>query len=403
MGFFTGLKDFFFSNDVNEELKQFKNIGTEKDKKESEFGEGFENPIFAAAGLITNQFYDKYLYQKLDTKLKKIEEYRRIAANAEISDVIEDAVIESTMPNDSDEIFKLVFRDEKLEKNKNANKNIMNEFNELIYNRLRLNTKIQNYMEDYFIDGELYLENVIDVNNSKRGILYWKKLPTETMDFIYNYEKSMVEGYIQHLKMGTSNSLIRSIEDARNNKDIIVFNKSQISYMNYGKFSPVDRTKVFGYLEKARKPFNQLNMLETSVIIYRLVRAPERFVFNIDVGNMPRDKAMQFVEKMKQKLSTKESFDPETGLLKKATNVMSISENFFLPTSSSGRASSVSTVGGNPSGFAELGDIYYFQKKLYKALKYPITRVQNTQDNRSGDNLFGGGSNFGEIPRDEIK
>jgi hypothetical protein len=223
------------------------------------------------------------------------------------------------------------------------------------------------------------------------------------MDFIYNYEKGMTDAYIQYLKGGLTNTLIRSIEDARNCKDIIVFDKSQIAYVNYGKFSPVDRTKVFGYLEKARKPFNQLNMLETSVIIYRLVRAPERFVFNIDVGNMPRDKAMQFVEKMKQKLSTKESFDPETGLLKKAVNVMSISENFFLPTSSSGRASSVSTVGGNPSGFAELDDIYYFQKKLYKALKYPITRVQNAKDGHSGDSLFGGSSNFGEIPRDEVK
>ena len=172
MGFFTGIKEFFFSNDVNEELKQFKNIGSEPDRKESEFGEGYENPLLASAGLIAHQFYDKYLYQKLDTKIKKIEEYRRIACNAEISDVIEDAVIESTMPNDQDEIFKLVFRDEKLEKNKNAVKNIQNEFNELVYNRLRLNTKIQNYMEDYFIDGELYFENIIDTNNAKRGILY---------------------------------------------------------------------------------------------------------------------------------------------------------------------------------------------------------------------------------------
>lgn len=307
------------------------------------------------------------------------------------------------MPDSEDKIFKLCFRDEKLEKNKNAYKNIVNEFNELVYNRLRLNTKIQNYLEDYYIDGELYLENVIDTNNTKRGILYWKKLPTETMDFVYNYDSGQVEAFLQYLRGGITNVHIKSVEDLKNNNDVIVFNTAQIAYMNYGKFSPVDRTKIYGYLEKARKPFNQLNMIETSVIIYRLVRAPERFVFNIDVGNMPRDKAMQFVEKMKQKLSTKESFDPETGLLKKAVNVMSISENFFLPTSSSGRSSSVTTVGGNPSGFAELDDIYYFQKKLYKALKYPITRVQNTKENRSGDSLFGGSSNFGEIPRDEVK
>lgn len=401
MGILGSIKSWFSSDDVNEELKQFKNIGSENERKASEYGEGYENPLMASAGLITHQFYDKYLYQRLDTKIKKIEEYRRIASNAEIADVIEDAVIESTMPDNEDKIFKLIIRDDKLEKNKNALKNIENEFNELVYNRLRLNSKVQNYFEDYLIDGELYLENVIDTANTKKGILYWKKLPTETMDFIYNYETGQTDAFIQYLKSSVSN--IRSVEDARGNKDVILFDTSQISYMNYGKFSPVDRTKIFGYLEKARKPFNQLNMLETSVIIYRLVRAPERFVFTIDVGNMPRDKGMQFVEKMKQKLSTKESFDPETGLLKKAVNVMSISENFFLPSSSSGRGSQVSTIGGNPSGFAELDDIYYFQKKLYKALKYPITRVQNTKENRSGDSLFGGSSNFGEIPRDEVK
>ena len=402
MGVLSGIVNFFSGGKIDEELKQFKNVGSETTKKESEYGEGYENPLMSA-GLISNQFYDRYLYQKLDTKVKKLEEYRRIASNTEIADVIEDAIIESTMPDSEDKIFKLCFRDEKLEKNKNAYKNIVNEFNELVYNRLRLNTKVQNYFEDYFIDGELYLENVIDTNNTKRGILYWKKLPTETMDFVYNYDSGQVEAFLQYLRGGITNVHIKSVEDLKNNNDVIVFNTAQIAYMNYGKFSPVDRTKVYGYLEKARKPFNQLNMLETSVIIYRLVRAPERFVFNIDVGNMPRDKAMQFVEKMKQKLSTKESFDPETGLLKKAVNVMSISENFFLPTSSSGRSSSVTTVGGNPSGFAELDDIYYFQKKLYKALKYPITRVQNTKENRSGDSLFGGSSNFGEIPRDEVK
>lgn len=402
MGVLSGIVNFFSGGKIDEELKQFKNVGSETTRKESEYGEGYENPLMSA-GLISNQFYDRYLYQKLDTKVKKLEEYRRIASNTEIADVIEDAVIESTMPDSEDKIFKLCFRDEKLEKNKNAYKNIVNEFNELVYNRLRLNTKVQNYFEDYFIDGELYLENVIDTNNTKRGILYWKKLPTETMDFVYNYDSGQVEAFLQYLRGGITNVHIKSVEDLKNNNDVIVFNTAQIAYMNYGKFSPVDRTKIYGYLEKARKPFNQLNMLETSVIIYRLVRAPERFVFNIDVGNMPRDKAMQFVEKMKQKLSTKESFDPETGLLKKAVNVMSISENFFLPTSSSGRSSSVTTVGGNPSGFAELDDIYYFQKKLYKALKYPITRVQNTKENRSGDSLFGGSSNFGEIPRDEVK
>jgi hypothetical protein len=220
------------------------------------------------------------------------------------------------------------------------------------------------------------------------------------MDYFYDYEQAKIAKFIQYKKLNVSKPSL--LKDIKKDNDYISFYPSQISYCNYGKFSPFDKSKTFGYLEKVIKPFNQLNMLETSVIIYRLVRAPERFVFTIDVGNMPRDKALRFVEKMKQKLSVKETFDPNTGILKKAVNTMSISDNFFLPTSSSGRGSNVSTVGGNASGFSELDDIYYFQKKLYKALKYPLSRIQNRQEGNSADNIFGG-SNYGAIPRDEVK
>lgn len=91
---------------------------------------------------------------------------------------------------------------------------------------------------------------------------------------------------------------------------------------------------VIGYLEKARQPYNQLKLLETSIVIYRLVRAPERLVFKIDTGNMPISKAMKFTEEMKQKLQRKVSYDPSTGNMTNSPNVLSMLENFFLPTSS---------------------------------------------------------------------
>jgi hypothetical protein len=222
------------------------------------------------------------------------------------------------------------------------------------------------------------------------------------MHYIYDYENSKIKYFIQYLKPNIGNININDLESLEKNDDVVVFYPSQINYMKYGIFPGMDKTRVFGYLEKVRKPFNILQMLETSLIIYRLIRAPERFVFEIDTGNMPRDKALSFVDKMKRKLSVKESFNTDTGQLERNTNIMSLVDNFFLPKSSSGRGSSVSSIGGNVQGFTELDDIYYFQRKLYNALKYPISRIQNRQENRSGDNLFGG-SNFGEISRDEVK
>jgi hypothetical protein len=117
---------------------------------------------------------------------------------------------------------------------------------------------------------------------------------------------------------------------------------------------------------------------------------------------MPKDKALKFVEKIKTKFYKKQTYNPETGRLTQEPNVMAILENFWLPQSADGRGSSVETVGGNPAGFAELDDIYYFARKLYRALKYPLSRVTAQQEKQESQILFGGTS-VGEISRDEIK
>jgi hypothetical protein len=251
-------------------------------------------------------------------------------------------------------------------------------------------------MYTYYIDGRIYTENIINEANHKQGIIGNKKLPSETMDIVYD-KYGRIEAYYQYLKPNTKKP--ENIEEAKKDKNVIVFYPSQVNFIPY----QYGRTKqrIFGYLEKCKIPYNQLKLLETSMIIYRIVRAPERFVFKIDTGNMPRDKAMRYVEKIKQKMNKKESFDPSTGTLVNNNDVLSIQDNFYLPQGEN-RGSDISTIGGSNIGFSELDDIYYFQKKLYKALKYPISRVENKQENRSSDNLFRGNS-MGEIARDEIK
>jgi len=188
-------------------------------------------------------------------------------------------------------------------------------------------------------------------------------------------------------------------EEAEKEKDIIVFEPQQINFIPF-KFG---RTKnsIIGYLEKCKTAYNILKLLETSLVIYRIVRAPERLVFKIDVGNMPRDKGMKFVEKVKQKMNNKQSFDPNTGTLINANETLSILDNYFIPQSDN-RGSDISTIGGNSNAFTDLGDIHYFHKKLYRSLKYPISRVEKQHGEQSDDVLFRGRS-MGEISRDEIK
>jgi hypothetical protein len=254
-------------------------------------------------------------------------------------------------------------------------------------------------LQSYYIDGRLFYERIIDPNNKKKGIIGVKQLPSETMDFNYDPVTGKILFFVQHLSNRPKQ--VSSIEEAEKEKGMIGFYPNQIGFINYGRYG-VNRKQILGYLEKCKQPFNQLKLLETSVIIYRFVRAPERLVFKIDTGAMPLEKAMKFVEKIKQKMNQKIEFDPGTGEINSKSNILSILQNFWMPMSSDGRGSDVTSIGGNPSGFAELDDLYYFQRKLYRALKYPMSRVSAMHEKRESDVLFPGRS-MGEISRDEVK
>jgi hypothetical protein len=248
----------------------------------------------------------------------------------------------------------------------------------------------------YYVDGRIYYERI---GKNKYGITGLKKLPSETMDYVTGKD-GKVEFYVQYLTK--DGKLPPTIEEAKKDPNIIVFYPAQISYVNYGLFGNSQKD-VIGYLEKCKQSFNQLKLLETSVIIYRIIRAPERLVFKIDTGNLPRDKAMKFVEKMKNSMQQSETYDPESGQMINKPAVLSILENFYLPQSADGRGSDISTIGGgNFAAFSQLDDIYFFQRKLYRALKYPMSRISKTFGGNEQDILFAGSAS-GPITRDEIK
>jgi len=399
--------NFFKKKEIlTESTKSFKNKGKSgvSDKYiENTRGEGFDDIYDVGYGKETvstfNNFYNNYINVAFNTKRVKVSNYRIMADMPEISSVIEDICIESTQEDQEGKILNLEIINTEIKENKNIMKNIMEQFDELFHKNLRINDNIIDYIRTYYIDAELFLEKVINKVKPSQGILKLKKLPTETIDYRISKKTGEVEAFFQYKKPNIKEP--NSIEEAESDEDIIVFYPEQISYINYGIFAG-SKKNVIGYLEKSKQPFNQLKLIETSIIIYRIVRSPERLVFNIDTGAMPRDKAMKFVEKIKKKLSQKVEFDSQSGTLKNQPNITSLIENYFLPQSSDGRGSSISSVGGNPSGFSELDDLYYFARKLYIALKYPMSRVINSEERRPNDTLFMG-SNTSEITIDEIR
>jgi len=407
MGFWNFWQNNKDSQELSESIKAFANKG-EKDltlaQANKQTGEGYDENMFVNGfGNIGtssfNLFYDKYINRQFESEIKKIQEYRQMAELTEIADVIEDVTNESTQQDEDGMVLHLDIVDDDIIKNENIVNNIMDEFHELFYETLNIQDKIWDLMRTYYIDGRVYFEKVINESKHKDGIINIKKLPSDTMDFELNGKTGKIVAYYQYLKKNVKRP--KSIEDAEADPDIIVFYPEQIGFIDYGIYGN-NRYDIKGYLDKAKIPFNQLKLLETSVIIYRIVRAPERFVFRIDTGAMPMEKAMKFVEKVKQKMTKKQTYDPNTGRLSQEPEVLSILDNFYLPQSADGRGSQIDTIGGNSSGFTELDDIYYFQRKLYRALKFPMSRVSAVEENRSGDVLFGGQS-FEEISRDEIK
>lgn len=394
------------SKRVDESMKQFVGKGDQPTQAElnATRGEGVEDYLlisgYGSMGYGSlNSFYNRYINKVFESEVMKIMEYRKMAEYPEIGDVIEDAVNESTLTNDENKVFRLEIYDSTLAKSKNAVKNLYKEFDELFYRRIEIDKMIDDLLRTYYIDGRVYYERIIDKNRPGRGIMAIKKLPSETMDYAYDPRDGHIINYYQYLAPNTKRPLNRA--EAEKDPRIVIFEPEQIGLVHYGVYGKT-KAEIYGYLEKARVPYNQLKLLETSVIIYRIVRAPERFVFKIDTGNMPKDKAMKFVEKIKTKFIKKQTYDPQSGALTHEPEVLSILENFFLPQSADGRGSAIETVGGSSIGFTELNDVYYFARKLYRALKYPASRVTAGQEKREAE-IVVGGSHTGEISRDEVK
>lgn len=321
-------KNLFYQEPVNEALKPFKNKSSHSDIQ----GEGFEDiriiTGFGNTGTGSfNIFYDREINKELKTDREKINEYRKMYEMPEIGDVVENAALESTQEDENGNIITLEFKDEELEKNENIKKNINIEFEKLFKERVKFKKVINDWFITLLVDGKVFLENIINKNKPSLGVLSIKKLPTHTMDYDLDPVTGRVIYFYQFLSDNAKKP--KNLEEAEQSDKIVVFYPDQITFIDSGIYGK-NKKDVLGYLHKCRQPFNQLRLLETSVVIYRLIRSPERLVFKIDTGNMPKDKAMKYVEKIKNKFTNKQVYDPNTGNLANSTDVTSILENYFL-------------------------------------------------------------------------
>ena len=299
--------------------------------------------------------------------LQNIKQYRAVAVHPEVDAAIEDIVNES-ITSEHGLPVELILDD--VETSDSIKKAIQQEF-ENICGMLNMHELGHDIFRRWYIDGRLYHHLVVDENNLKAGIQEIRPIDSAKIRKVKEVKKkkdpvtgaSLVEGvnefYIFQDKPGGTNQGVKLSPDS-------------ISYTTSGLLDP-DRKRVVSFLHKALKPINQLRMMEDSLVIYRLARAPERRIFYIDVGNLPRGKAEQYMKDIMARYRNKLVYDANTGAIKDDRKHMSMLEDFWLPRREGGRGTEISTLPGGEN-LGQSDDIIYFQKRVYKALNVPGNR-----------------------------
>jgi hypothetical protein len=344
------------------------------------------------------------------TEFDLIKRYREMALHPECDSAIEDIVNEAIVSDTNDSPVSIELSN--LNASDGIKKKIREEF-KYILELLDFDRKSHEIYRNWYVDGRLYYHKVIDLKKPHEGIQELRyidaikmrhvrqqrqtekdrlrnRLANVNVDDPMNYEFPEIEEYfVYNPKMTYPTSNPSSLGGTSG----IKFSKDSITYCTSGL---VDRNKgsTLSYLHKAIKSLNQLRMIEDSLVIYRLSRAPERRIFYIDVGNLPKVKAEQYLRDVMMRYRNKQVYDSSTGEIRDDKKFMAMLEDFWLPRREGGRGTEISTLPGGQN-LGEITDIEYFKKKLFRSLNVPPSRM----DGEGGFNL----GRSSEILRDEVK
>ena len=349
-----------------------------------------------ATSFIAGGYHGTYvdLDGNFKTEYDMVVKYRMMAMHPEVDSAIEDIIQEAIVTDQNDSPVQIDLAN--LDVSESVKNMIRDEF-DYIKNLIGFDTKAHEMFRRWYIDGRLYYHKVIDLKRPQDGILELRyvdpqkikkvrqinKIP-KTADQFQSLDYGKVDEYFIYNPKGLRNTSANSG---------IKIAKDAITYVTSGILD-TNKNIVLSYLHKAIKVLNQLMMIEDSLVIYRISRAPERRIFYIDVGNLPKVKAEQYLREVMSRYRNKLVYDANTGEIRDDRKYMSMLEDFWLPRREGGRGTEITTLPGGQN-LGELTDIQYFQTKLYKALNVPAGRLESGQAFNIGRSS--------EIMRDELK
>lgn len=336
--------------------------------------------------------YGHYINMEGDDSKDNVQlilKYRGSAMHPEADAAIEDIVNEAITSSDMKPALTLNL--DRVPVSASIKKQMLEEFDN-IYNMLNFKELGHDIFRRWYVDGRLYHHLVVDESNLSAGIQEIRYIDSAKIRKVKQVKKKkdpatgaplvekVDEFYVFQEKPGSQTNAIKLTNDS-------------VSYCTSGLLDE-HRKKVLSFLHKALKPITQLRMMEDSLVIYRLARAPERRMFYIDVGNLPRGKAEQYMKDIMAKYRNKLVYDAKTGEIRDDRKHMSMLEDFWLPRREGGRGTEISTLPGGEN-LGQIEDIIYFQKRLYRSLNVPLNRLEQEQQFSLGRAT--------EISRDELK
>ena len=320
-----------------------------------------------------------------------IKRYRDMAIQPECDTAIEDIVNESIVFGEGDYPVQIIL--DKLEQPESVKKKIRDEYYQIM-KLLDFNNQGYDIFRRWYVDGRLYYHMMIDEKNPRQGLKEVRYIDPRKIRKVKEFKKSKPQIGNQPVVPEMNEYFVYSSKGFNNDANQgIKIAPDSICYVHSG-ITDKDGKMVISHLHKAIKTLNQLRMLEDATVIYRISRAPERRIFYIDVGNLPKMKAEQYLREIMQKYKNKLVYDAQTGEIRDDRRYQTMLEDFWLPRREGGKGTEITTLQGGQN-LGEIEDVLYFQKKLYKSLNVPVSRLES-------DNGFSLGR-ASEITRDELK
>ena len=357
----------------------------------------------AATGTASSSYLDLAGTAKSEAEL--VQKYRSMLQQPEVSQAVDDIVNEAISIASDQKVIECVTDD--VDQPDNIKKRIREEFDNVL-KLLDFSSTGYDTFQKWYVDGRLNYHVMIDIKQPKKGIQELRYIDPRKIRKVREYDdkKSGVNGQdnsslVKHIKneyyiYSEKGFLGNTGGQAGQQGNELAGLKIAIDSIVHANSGMLNETNslIVSHLQKAHKPLNQLRMMEDAVVIYRISRAPERRIFYIDVGNLPKMKAEQYLRDMMTKNKNRLVYDASTGDVKDDRRHMSMTDDFWLPRREGGKGTEITTLPGGQN-LGELDDVLYFQKRLFKSLNVPISRM----DTEAGFSL----GRASEISRDEIK